>query len=438
MADVLRVGLLGCGNVGAAVVRMLSDHSEEIARRAGAAVVVRRVAVRDIAKSRPISIRPEVLTTDAAEVVRDQAVDVVVEVMGGLEPARSLILAALAAGKPVVTANKELLSTRGKELFRAAAQAGVDLLFEASVGGGIPLIRPLREHLAGDRIVRFVGIVNGTTNYVLTRMTEEGLSMEDALQEARALGYAESDPTDDVEGHDTAAKAAILATIAFDLPVAADDVYREGITRISADDIAFARRLGYVVKLLAIAEASAGGVSVRVHPAMIPREHPLASVRESFNAVFVEGERVGPLMLYGRGAGGDPTATSVVGDVIELARGRSSGGARSLIGHADHPGVPSELAPRRLKPIEEMQAQYYMLMRVADRPGVLAAIALVFAEHMVSIKSVWQEGHAEEAQIVLITHQARERALQACLRDLRMLDTVKAVSSVIRVEAAGP
>ena len=434
MADVLRVGLLGCGNVGAAVVRMLSDHSEEIARRAGAAVVVHRVAVRDIAKSRPISIRPEVLTTDAAEVVRDQAVDVVVEVMGGLEPARSLILAALAAGKPVVTANKELLSTRGKELFRAAAQAGVDLLFEASVGGGIPLIRPLREHLAGDRIVRFVGIVNGTTNYVLTRMTEEGLSMEDALQEARALGYAESDPTDDVEGHDTAAKAAILATIAFDLPVAADDVYREGITRISADDIAFARRLGYVVKLLAIAEASAGGVSVRVHPAMIPREHPLASVRESFNAVFVEGERVGPLMLYGRGAGGDPTATSVVGDIIDLARTRGAG-SLTLVGHA---AITEEDGGRVLQPMSELFSQYYLLMRVVDRPGVLAAIAQAFANHLVSIKSVWQEGHGDQAQIVLITHRAKEVDLLGCVVDLRALDVVEEVSSVIRVEDAEP
>src|SRR6266545_2579623 len=303
MAEVTHVGLLGCGNVGAAVLRMLSDHADEIARRAGASIAVRRVAVRDPSKPRPAPVSWELLTTDPTQVVRDPGVDGVGEVMGGLEPARSLILGAFAAGKPVVTANKELLSTRGEELFKAAAEAGVDLLYEASVGGGIPLIRPLREHLAGDRIVRFVGIVNGTTNYVLIRMTEEGLSMEDALQEARALEYAESDPTDDVEGHDTAAKAAILATIAFDLPVAADDVYREGITRISADDIAFARRLGYVVKLLAIAEASAGGVSVRVHPAMIPRDHPLASVRVSFNAVFVERERVGPLMLYGRGAG---------------------------------------------------------------------------------------------------------------------------------------
>jgi homoserine dehydrogenase len=425
------VGLLGCGNVGAAVFRMISDHSEEIARRAGAAVVVRRVAVRDPSKSRPVSLPAGVVTTDAQRVVDDPAVDVVVEVIGGVEPARSLILAAFAAGKPVVTANKELLSTRGKELFAAAAKARVDLLYEASVGGGIPLIRPLRDHLAGDRIVRFMGIVNGTTNYVLTRMTEEGLSMEDALAEARAHGFAEADPTADVEGFDAAAKAAILAAIAFDLPVGADDVYREGIGRVTATDIGFARRLGYVVKLLAIAEVVNGSISVRVHPAMLPKEHPLASVRESFNAVFVEGEKVGPLMLYGQGAGGDPTATSVVGDVIELARGSLSPASHQA---PDEPGVTG----RGLRPIGELFAQYYTLMRVADRPGALAAIAGVFAEHGVSIKSVWQEGHDDEAQIVLITHRAREDALQGCVRELDGLDVVEEVSSVIRVEAGEP
>lgn len=433
MTDTVNVGLLGCGNVGAAVVGMLSDHAEEIARRAGGALVVRRVAVRDLAKPRPVPIAPELLTTDPLEVVQDPGVDVVVEVMGGVEPACSLILAAFAGGKSVVTANKELLSTRGPELFSAAAAAGVDLLYEASVGGGIPLIRPLREHLAGDRIVRFMGIVNGTTNYVLTRMTEAGLSMDDALQEAQAHGFAEADPAADVEGHDAAAKAAILATIAFDLPVVAGDVYCEGITQVSADDIAFAQRLGYVVKLLAIAEATDGGVSVRVHPAMIPKEHPLASVRESFNAVFVEGERVGPLMLYGRGAGGDPTATSVVGDIIDLARNRGRG---SLAPTGSVSG--SGGAGRRLRPIGELLGQYYLLMRVADRPGVLAAIAGVFAQHQVSIKSVWQEGHGDEAQIVLITHRAREEALQTCVRDLDELDVVAEVSSVIRVEAAEP
>jgi homoserine dehydrogenase len=437
MGEVVRVGLLGCGNVGAAVFRMLADHAEEIARRAGAAIEVRRVAVRDLAKPRGAPVARELLTTDAAEVVADPAVDVVVEVIGGIEPARSLILAAFSAGKPVVTANKELLASRGKELFRAAARAGVDLLYEASVGGGIPLIRPLREHLAGDRILRFIGIVNGTTNYVLTRMTEEGLTREEALLVAQSLGYAEADPTADVEGFDAAAKAAILATIAFDLPVAADDVYREGIAGVTSDDIGFARRLGYVVKLLAIAEADDGAVSVRVHPAMIPDDHPLASVRESFNAVFVEGEKVGPLMLYGRGAGGDPTATSVVGDIIDLARTRGAG-SLTLVGHAGGGEGGEGDRDRRLRPIGELSSQYYLLMRVVDRPGVLAGIAGVFAEHLVSIKSVWQEGHGDEAQIVLITHRAKEADLQACVEDLRGLTAVEEVSSVIRVEAAEP
>jgi homoserine dehydrogenase len=275
-----------------------------------------------------------------------------------------------------------------------------------------------------------MGIVNGTTNYVLTRMTEEGLSREEAVSEAQRLGYAEADPSADVDGHDAAAKAAILASIAFDVPVSAADVHREGIGAVSPDDIAYASRLGYVVKLLAIAEAVEDAVAVRVHPAMIPSDHPLASVRESFNAVYVEGERVGPLMLYGRGAGGDPTATSVVGDLIELARDRRVGAGPSAVHH----GWVGRGGHRRLIPIGELSAQYYVLMRVADRPGVLAAIASAFARHQVSIKSVWQEGHGDEAQIVLITHRAREADLQACVAELQGIDSVDRVASVIRVE----
>jgi homoserine dehydrogenase len=434
--DTVRIGLLGCGNVGAAVARMLGEHATDIERRAGRRIEVARVAVRDLSRPREVPVPSECFTASAVEVVQDPRVELVVEVMGGTEPAGTLILDALRLGKPVVTANKELLATRGRELFEAAAEGGVDLLYEAAVGGGIPLIRPMREHLAGDRITRFMGIVNGTTNYILTRMTEEGSSLAQALAEAQRLGYAEADPVADVEGFDAAAKAAILATIAFDVPVSARDVYREGITRLSGDDIRYADRLGYVVKLLAIADADEGGVAVRVYPAMIPREHPLASVRESFNAVFIEGERVGPLMLYGRGAGGDPTATSVVGDIMELARSRTASGWRPS--GAALPRPVADTGPNRLKPVEELFAQYFILMEVADRPGVLAAIALVFTDHLVSIKSVWQEGHGEEAQLVLITHQARERDLQACVRDLRTLDSVEEVRSVIRVEAGEP
>ncbi len=430
----MRVALLGCGNVGAAVARMLADHGEDIARRAGEPIEVACVAVRDLSRERWVPVPADRFTDDPMAAVRDPEVEAVVEVMGGVEPARTLILAALSLGRPVVTANKELLASHAGELFEAAVAAGADLLYEASVGGGIPLIRPLRESLAGDRILRFMGIVNGTTNYVLTRMAEDGLSRDEAVAEAQRLGYAEADPSADVDGHDAAAKAAILASIAFDVPVSAADVHREGIGAVTADDIAYATRLGYVVKLLAIGEAVDDGVAVRVavrvHPAMIPSDHPLASVRESFNAVYVEGERVGPLMLYGRGAGGDPTATSVVGDLIEVARDRRAGAGPSVMHH----GWMGKDERVRLTPIEELSAQYYVLMRVADRPGVLAAIASAFARHEVSIKSVWQEGHGDEAQIVLITHRAREADLQACVAELQGIDSVDRVASVIRVE----
>jgi homoserine dehydrogenase len=434
MSETLRVGMLGCGNVGAAVARMLHDNADAIARRSGAHIEIIQVAVRDPSKKRDVPLTADVFTDDPRKVVDEAWVDVVVELIGGIEPARSLILRAFDGGKSVVTANKELLATASGELLDAAVRNNVDLLYEASVGGGIPLIRPLRESLAGDRILRFMGIVNGTTNYILTRMSEEGMGLAEALAEAQSLGYAEADPTADIEGHDAAAKAAILATIAFDLPVVAADVYREGISSLSADDIAHASGLGYTIKLLAIAESNDERVSVRVHPAMIPREHPLASVRESFNAVYLEGERLGPLMLYGRGAGGDPTATSVVGDLIELARNRAAGGLPSAIHHSPR----GDGGALRLQPIEELSSQYYILMEVSDRPGVLAAIAGAFAEHDVSIKSVRQEGHGDEAQLVMITHRAGERDLRACVRALEGIESVKTVRSVVRVEAAEP
>ncbi len=433
MDEVMRVGLLGCGNVGAAVARMLHEHAEDIQARSGARIEVARVAVRDLSKPREVPVPSGAFTDDAAGVAGDPDVDVVVEVIGGIEPARSLILRAFDTGKSVVTANKELLATGAGELFEAAYHRGVDLLYEASVGGGIPLIRPLRESLAGDRICRFMGIVNGTTNYVLTRMAEAGLSLDEAVAEAQSLGYAEADPTADVQGHDAAAKAAILATIAFDLPVVTGDVYREGISNLSAEDITFAHGLGYEVKLLAIAEADGDAVAVRVHPAMIPKEHPLASVRESFNAVYLEGEKVGPVMLYGRGAGGNPTATSVVGDLIELARNRAAGSLPSVIHHMPR---AAGVRARRIRPMEDLTTQYYILMEVADLPGVLASIATVFALHEVSIKQVWQEGHGDRARLVMITHRASERSLRACVAALEGIEPVKSVRSVLRVEAA--
>jgi homoserine dehydrogenase len=387
-------------------------------------LLLTRVAVRNTAKQRDVDLPDGCLTHDADAVVHDPEVDVVVEVIGGIEPARTLILDALKAGKPVVTANKELLANVGAELFQTAA-AGVDLLFEAAVGGGIPLIRALRESLAGERISRVMGIVNGTTNYILTRMTEAGASYQDALAEAQNLGFAERDPTADVEGFDAGAKAAILASIAFGQKVVAGDVYREGISSLTPADIAFASQLGYVIKLLAIAdqEEAGGDVAVRVHPAMIRTTHPLAAVRESFNAVFIEGDAVGDLMLYGRGAGGLPTASAVLGDLIDAAHNLGIGGR----------GRSPVLGRGQIRPIDEMTSQYYLNIEVTDRPGVLAAVAHVLANHAVSIKSMEQEGIGEEARLVFITHTARERDVQACLHDLRELDVVDRVGSLIRV-----
>jgi homoserine dehydrogenase len=423
---VIRIGQLGCGIVGSAVLRMLHRNADDIAARIGARLEVISVAVRNPAKERDVPAGTEkLITTDPHEIAVDPDVDILVEVMGGIEPARTLILEALGSGKRVVTANKELLAALGKDLFDAADAKGLDLRFEAAVAGGIPLIRPLKEGLVGERVRKVMGIVNGTTNYILTRMSEDGLSFGEALAEAERLGYAELDPTADVEGFDPAAKAAILASIAFNTRVVSGDVYREGIANVTAQDIEFARRLGYEVKLLAIAEEQEGEIAVRVHPAMIPRSHPLASVRDNLNAVFVEGEHVGELMFYGRGAGGPPTATSVVGDICEVA-GHILHGGRSL-------GCTC-YGQKKVRPMESMYAQYYILLNVADRPGVLAAVADAFGKHNVSIRSVWQEGLGDQAQLVMITHRAQEQDLQGTLRTLRELDAVTSVASVMRVE----
>jgi homoserine dehydrogenase len=424
---VLNVGLLGCGTVGAAVVRLLSEHRDDIARRAGCRLEVARVAVRDPARPRDVPLDPGRFVADPMAVIDDPGVDIVCELIGGGEPAGSLVLAAFDRDKPVVTANKELLATRGRELFDASEAKGLDLYFEAAVGGGIPLIRPLKESLTGERLRRVIGIVNGTTNFILSKMTEEGRTFEDVLREAQALGYAEADPGADVDGHDAAAKCAILASIAFNARVVADDVYREGISRVTTEDIEYARRLGYVVKLLAIAEMGEDErIAVRVHPAMVPTTHPLASVRDAFNAVFVEGARIGELMFYGRGAGGDPTATAVVGDLVSVAR--------NLLADARGVGCTCYLE-RTIRPMAEMAGQYYILLRVDDRPGVLAEIASVFGRHDVSIKSVWQEGTGRDAQLVFITHRAREGPFQLAVSELRALPVVEEVRSVLRVEA---
>jgi homoserine dehydrogenase len=427
--DVVRVGLLGCGHVGSALVRLVTDQGDTIESRTGVRLEVAKVAVRNLSRERDVALPASVFTNDGGSVVGDPDVDLVVEVIGGIEPARELIVEALKNGKPVVTANKELLANVGKELFEAAESAGVDLLFEASVAGGIPLIRPLRESLAGDRIHRVMGIVNGTTNYILTRMTEAGATFSDALAEAQTLGYAERDPTADVEGFDAAAKAAIIATIAFGARVVAGDVYREGISELTDADIASAHDLGYVVKLLAVAEEDAQGVAVRVHPTMIPAHHPLASVRESFNAVFIEAEAVGDLMLYGRGAGGGPTASAVLGDLIDAAKNLVSGGRGATIG---------ALARKPIRPIDAVESQFYLQLEVADRPGVLAAIAAQFGAHDVSIKSMQQIGIGDDARLIFITHRAREADLWATVHALRDVDSVHKVGSVLRVMGDEP
>jgi homoserine dehydrogenase len=421
----VRVGLLGSGNVGAAVIRLLHEHAEDVARKAGARLEVARVAVRDPGRDRGVPVPADRFTDDPGDVVDDPSIDIVCELMGGVEPSRELLLRALASGKSVVTANKELLATHGEELFTAADRAGGDLYFEAAVAGGIPLIRPLRESLAGERVDRILGIVNGTTNFILTQMSEHGWTSEQAVAEAQRLGFAEADPTADVDGYDAAAKCAILASVAFGARVVADDVYREGISKVTPQDFEDAARLGYVIKLLAIAELEEEEISVRVHPSMIPAEHPLAAVRGASNAVFVEGPKIGQLMFYGAGAGGDPTATAVVGDLVSVAR--------NLLQGARGPGSAPTNA-RRIRPMDDTRDQYYLKLRVEDRPGALAEIADRFGRNGISLERVWQEGFGDEATLSFITHRAQEGAFQKTMQELRELDAVHAVASIIRVE----
>jgi homoserine dehydrogenase len=421
----VRVAILGCGNVGGALAELLLTRQEEIAARTGMRLQLVGIAVSDASRSRSPQIPTDLIGTDAADLVSRADVDVVVELIGGIHPAHELIETALRAGKPVVTANKALLAVSGAEMADVAAAHGVDLLYEAAVAGAIPVIRPLRESLAGEQIVRVMGIVNGTTNFILTRMEEDGVDYADALAEAQRLGLAERDPTADVEGHDAAAKAAILAALAFGSDVVDADVHREGITGISAADVAYANRLGYCVKLLAVAELVEGGpeLSVRVHPAMVPRTHPLASVRGSFNAVFVEGAVSGELMLYGRGAGGGPTASAVLGDLVDASRNLRAGA----------PAPAPKRTSTTVRPQAELRSAFYLSMDVADRPGVLAAVAKIFGDHDVSIRAMEQVGLAAEARLIFLTHVAREGDLLATIDELRRHQAVDRVSGVLRV-----
>jgi homoserine dehydrogenase len=429
----VRVALLGCGNVGTEVARLLTDHADDLAARIGARPELVGVAVRRIGRDRTGSgVGPSLFTTDADALVTRDDVDVVVELIGGIEPARSLVLTAMESGASVVSANKALLAEDGATLHAAAEKHGVDLFYEAAVGGAIPLLRPLRESLSGDRIRRVLGIVNGTTNFVLDKMDSAGAGFAEALEEAQALGYAEADPTADIEGFDAAAKAAILAAIAFHSPVVAADVHREGIADVTSADIASARDMGAVVKFLAVCELSDDerSVGVRVHPAMLPRSHPLASVHGAYNAVFVESDAAGQLMFYGPGAGGAPTASAVLGDLVTVARNRIAG----TIG----PGA-SWYADRPVRPMGETRTRYHISLDVDDRPGVLAAVATVFAGQRVSIETVRQRTHGpDDAELVIVTHHATDDALTATVAGLRELPAVRGVLSVMRVEGESP
>ena len=423
----LRIALLGCGVVGTEVVRLLVTQAEDLAARVGAPLELMGILVLDVTADFDPVVDRTLLTTDGAGLV--ERADIVIELIGGIEPARTLLLRAIGSGASVVTANKALLAVDGPTLYQAADEAGVDLYFEASVGGAIPIVRPIRESLAGDRISRVLGILNGTTNYVLDRMATDGLDLDVAVKEAQQLGFAEADPTADVEGFDAAAKAAILASLAFHTRVSLDDVAREGISGITADDVAWAARTGHVIKLLAVAERLPEGVSARVHPTLVPLSHPLAGVRGVFNAVFVEAEAAGELMFYGRGAGGRPTSSAVVGDVVSAARHRVLGGKGPIESrYADLPVLPPSVGLSR----------FQLRLDVADQPGVLAQVARVLAEHDISIETVNQAilsvRGTQLADLVISTHRAPVAALVATVAALGALEVVDRVTSVLRVE----
>lgn len=424
----VRIGMLGCGVVGSSVARLLLADTAELSTRAGVKIELSRIAVRTI---KPYEgINPALFTTDPFSIVNDPEIDLIIEVIGGIEPARELIMTAIENRKSVVTANKALLASHGAEMFTAAYAKGEDIYYEASVAGAIPIIRPMRDSLAGDFVTRLMGIVNGTTNYILTKMHEDNREFADVLKEAQALGYAEADPTADVEGFDAAAKAAILSGLAFHTRVTVDDVYREGISKITLEDVNIAKSMDHVIKLLAIAELTpADEISVRVHPVMLHKSHPLASVRDAYNAVFVEAESAGSLMFYGRGAGGAPTASAILGDVVAVARHI----ALNSVGQRE-----TDYADRDIAPIESTKTKFLIRLEVADKAGVLAAIATVFANHGVSIQTVNQAGRNDDAEVTIVTHRATEGELKATVASLKAMDMVNKISSVIRVEGALP
>lgn len=424
----VRVGLIGLGTVGSGVVEILRRHGEHFAARAGVDIELARFV--DISKERAAALGlPEgSFTSDFADVINDPEIDVIVELIGGTGVARDVVLGALSAGKSVVTANKALMASSGKEVLEAAAAAGVDIAFEASVGGGIPIIEPLKHSLVSNEIQSVMGIVNGTTNFILTRMSEDGLDFDQALVEAQERGYAEADPSADVDGLDAGAKIAILASIAFNSRVTASDVPTEGIRSIRAIDIEYAREMGYAIKLVAIARRTGDGIDVRTHPTMIPLSHPMASVNGVYNAIYVVGDAVGETMFFGEGAGSLPAASAVVGDLIEVAR-HIAGGCLGLVGCTCSDNL-------RIRGIEELRTRYYFRLKVTDRPGVFASVATVLGDHGVSIASVIQKETYEsgDAEIVIVSHEASEADVRQALEKIAALDVVDSVGAVIRVE----
>ncbi len=424
----IQIGLLGCGTVGSGVVKLLEKNAATIAQRSGDEVVIRRVLEQDVDKCLALGIEPDRITSNFEDIVNDPEIDIVVELIGGIEPASTYILEAMCQGKHVVTANKDLIAVNGQALFETAEKHQVDFYFEASVGGGIPIVYPLKQSLAGNQIQQVIGILNGTTNYILTKMSRQGLDYQQVLEEAQALGYAEADPTSDVSGLDAARKIAILSSIAFNSRVTLDDVYVEGITGITAEDIRYAHELGFVIKLLAIAKENEWGqIQVRVHPAFLPANHPLAAVNDVFNAVYVQGDAVGEIMHFGRGAGQMPTASAVVGDVIEIVRNLNHQ-TNARIGCTCYEQKP-------IVSINELEVEYYIRMRVTDRPGVLAGIAGVFGNNNVSIATVLQKSSDDNmAELIMITHRVREKSLRDALAVLSGMSIVSQINSVIRLE----
>lgn len=423
---VINIALLGLGTVGMGVYKLITKNKDNYYAKTGRELIIRKILVRDINK--PREVEENLLTNEWDEIIKDSEIDIVVEVMGGIEPARSYITEALKARKNVVTANKDLLAEYGRELLMLAQENEVDLVYEASVAGGIPIIRPLKQCLAGNNIEQILGIINGTTNFILTKMTLEKANFPDVLKEAQDLGYAEADPTSDIEGYDAARKLAIMASIAFNMRITFKNIYVEGITKVVTNDILYAQELGYVIKLIALAKETEGGIEARVHPTLIPEKHPLATVNDSFNAVFVKGDAVGEAMFYGPGAGQLPTASAILGDIIDVTR--------NIMNNCTGRINCTCYRNAHIKPFDEINSKYYLRLQVVDKPGVMASITSVFGDYEVSLASIIQKHRYDnnKAEVVVITDQVQEKNMSDAIKILSQLEMVLEVSSVIRVE----